>query len=276
MVHPDDLPRVLDAPPRRRVRVAGLGLRIPGPPARRRLPLARLALGAGLRRARAAGAPRRRQLGRHRDQARRARAPAGRPRRARDPGQVAVPLAHEPRAAHAAERGARLHPAAPDRGPPLGRGGAARQARPHPRCRRPSALADQRRARPLRPRIGRAQAGAAARSTSAMLVRQSVPLVESLAAQHGVVVEIGRAGARRAPTPTRLRQVLINLLSNAIKYNRRGGRVVVARRSRRRPGHAARCATPAAASTPSSSRACSSRSTASAPRTKASKAPASA
>jgi CheY-like chemotaxis protein/anti-sigma regulatory factor (Ser/Thr protein kinase) len=60
-----------------------------------------------------------------------------------------------------------------------------------------------------------------------LLVRQSVPLVESLAAQHGVVVEIAEARGAARGDATRLRQVLINLLSNAIKYNRRGGRVVV-------------------------------------------------
>jgi signal transduction histidine kinase len=60
-----------------------------------------------------------------------------------------------------------------------------------------------------------------------LLVRQSVPLVESLAAQHGVVVEIAEARGAAQGDATRLRQVLINLLSNAIKYNRRGGRVVV-------------------------------------------------
>ena len=60
-----------------------------------------------------------------------------------------------------------------------------------------------------------------------LLVRQSVPLVESLAAQHGVVVEIGEARGAARGDATRLRQVLINLLSNAIKYNRRGGRVTV-------------------------------------------------
>ncbi|HZV91599.1 MAG TPA: ATP-binding protein, partial [Caldimonas sp.] len=59
------------------------------------------------------------------------------------------------------------------------------------------------------------------------LVRQSVPLVESLAAQHGVSVELGELGGVVAANPTRLRQVLINLLSNAIKYNQRGGRVFV-------------------------------------------------
>jgi len=60
-----------------------------------------------------------------------------------------------------------------------------------------------------------------------LLVRQSVPLVESLAAQHGVGVEIAEARGAARGDATRLRQVLINLLSNAIKYNRRGGRVVV-------------------------------------------------
>jgi signal transduction histidine kinase/ActR/RegA family two-component response regulator len=63
------------------------------------------------------------------------------------------------------------------------------------------------------------------------LVRQSLPLVESLAAQHGVVVELGALGGIANADPTRLRQVLINLLSNAIKYNRRGGRVVVQTRA---------------------------------------------
>ena len=149
--------------------------------------------------------------------------------------QVAVPLAHEPRAAHAAQRGARLHAAAADRGAPVGRRGAARQARAHPRRRRPPAVADQRRARPVEPRDRRAPAGAAARSTSASWCAQSVPLVQSLAAQHGVALEIGDGStASPAADPTRLRQVLINLLSNAIKYNRRGGRVRGRGRSRRR------------------------------------------
>ncbi len=63
------------------------------------------------------------------------------------------------------------------------------------------------------------------------LVREAVPLIESLAAQHGVGVEIGIAEGAVRGDPTRLRQVLINLLSNAIKYNRRGGRVFVQTRS---------------------------------------------
>ena len=59
------------------------------------------------------------------------------------------------------------------------------------------------------------------------LVRQSLPLVHSLAVQHDVDLEIGGIEGVAGADPTRLRQVLINLLSNAIKYNRAGGKVVV-------------------------------------------------
>jgi len=61
----------------------------------------------------------------------------------------------------------------------------------------------------------------------AQLVRQSLPLLQSLASQHGVELETGRAEGIALADPTRLRQVLINLLSNAIKYNRPGGTVRV-------------------------------------------------
>ncbi|MDQ6638518.1 MAG: PAS domain-containing protein, partial [Pseudomonadota bacterium] len=59
------------------------------------------------------------------------------------------------------------------------------------------------------------------------LVRQSLPLLQSLATQHGVELETGHVEGVASADPTRLRQVLINLLSNAIKYNRPGGTVVV-------------------------------------------------
>ena len=59
------------------------------------------------------------------------------------------------------------------------------------------------------------------------LVRQSLPLVHSLAMQHDVDLAIGRVEGVASADPTRLRQVLINLLSNAIKYNRAGGKVLV-------------------------------------------------
>ena len=62
----------------------------------------------------------------------------------------------------------------------------------------------------------------------AALVAEALPLVQGLAEQHGVELEVRDGGGIAHADPTRLRQVLINLLSNAIKYNRRGGRVVIA------------------------------------------------
>lgn len=59
------------------------------------------------------------------------------------------------------------------------------------------------------------------------LVRESLPLLQSLASQHGIELAAGRTDGVVRADPTRLRQVLINLLSNAIKYNRPGGSVRV-------------------------------------------------
>ncbi|MCB2020028.1 MAG: PAS domain-containing protein [Rhizobacter sp.] len=69
----------------------------------------------------------------------------------------------------------------------------------------------------------------------AALVRETLPLVEPLAAQYGVGLQVdGVAGVAHADR-TRLRQVLINLLTNGIKYNRPQGSVTI----RARPAAAA-------------------------------------
>jgi PAS domain S-box-containing protein len=59
------------------------------------------------------------------------------------------------------------------------------------------------------------------------LVAQTLPLVERLAAQHGVALQSAAQGITARADPTRLKQVLVNLLTNAIKYNRQGGHVRV-------------------------------------------------
>jgi len=61
----------------------------------------------------------------------------------------------------------------------------------------------------------------------APLVQTSLPLVELLAQQHQVTLDLGALEGWVLADPVRLRQVLVNLLSNAIKYNRPEGRVTV-------------------------------------------------
>jgi signal transduction histidine kinase/CheY-like chemotaxis protein len=61
----------------------------------------------------------------------------------------------------------------------------------------------------------------------APLAETTLPLVELLAQEHGVTLQLGALDGWALADPVRLRQVLLNLLSNAIKYNRRGGRVTV-------------------------------------------------
>ena len=65
----------------------------------------------------------------------------------------------------------------------------------------------------------------------APLVETSLPLVELLARDHGVSLQLGALDGWALADPVRLRQVLVNLLSNAIKYNRPGGTVTVSART---------------------------------------------
>ena len=77
---------------------------------------------------------------------------------------------------------------------------------------------------------GRLKLDLQAVSVSAVLA-QAMALVEPLAAQHRVRLQLHEAQGETLADPTRLRQVLINLLSNAIKYNRPQGEVSVTARS---------------------------------------------
>ena len=59
------------------------------------------------------------------------------------------------------------------------------------------------------------------------LAEGTLPLLESLAAEHQVRVQAAALPGVVMGDATRLRQVLLNLLSNAIKYNRPGGTVTL-------------------------------------------------
>jgi CheY-like chemotaxis protein/anti-sigma regulatory factor (Ser/Thr protein kinase) len=59
------------------------------------------------------------------------------------------------------------------------------------------------------------------------LVAGTMPLVERMAHEYGVRLQVGSVHGTALADPTRLRQVLLNLLSNGIKYNRPGGGVQV-------------------------------------------------
>ncbi len=61
----------------------------------------------------------------------------------------------------------------------------------------------------------------------AEVLREAMPLVESLARTHGVTIHAASLDGVLLGDRTRLRQMMINLLSNAIKYNKPQGRVTV-------------------------------------------------
>ncbi|MBC7992911.1 MAG: PAS domain-containing protein, partial [Rhizobacter sp.] len=61
----------------------------------------------------------------------------------------------------------------------------------------------------------------------AEVLREALPLVESLARAQGVVIQSDTVDGVLLGDRTRLRQMMINLLSNAIKYNKQQGRVTV-------------------------------------------------
>jgi PAS domain S-box-containing protein len=58
-------------------------------------------------------------------------------------------------------------------------------------------------------------------------VARARPLVDELAAAHGISLQTGALEGTALADPTRLHQVLLNLLTNAIKYNRPGGHVAI-------------------------------------------------
>lgn len=108
------------------------------------------------------------------------------------------------------------------------------------------------------------------------LVRESLDLLAPVASQRGVTLEPLQGETTYVLADrTRLKQVLANLLSNAIKYNCTHGWVRVEMRERGGAKCRSPCATADAASPTSSRRGCSSLSSASAPRSWASKARAS-
>ena len=221
----------------------------PGVPcalARRAVALDRLACDRGARRARPVDPPHRRQLGHHRhahgaDRARREAA-----RATREPGQVAVPVAHEPRAAHAAERGARFRAAAADRRRARHGRDAQAPAGADPWRRSAPAVADQRCARPVQPgrrrdphqRAARAAAGAGGPDAAAG--RAAGAATQGQAAQQ----RAGGRGAGRchAPAPgaaepaDQCRQVQPRRRPGAGR-GRSSGRRRAAARQRHRPWH---------------------------------------
>ena len=190
-------------------------------------------------------------------------------RRGVQPGEERVPVAHEPRAAHAAQRDARLRPAARARpAPPAGRG-AAPLGRADPAGRLAPAGHDQRHARPVAHRVRHAAPAAGDARPAGAGGGDGRPGRQRRRCARGIT--ISAATSAEAPRAcvgdaTRVKQILTNLLSATpssttataaacTSRSRRGaGPTRRDRGHRHRPGHDAGAA----------GASCSSRSTASA------------
>ena len=201
------------------------------PAPRRRGDLGALDRLAAARRRQPAVAHRRRGRGHHRAPSARGSRARTRGRRSLEPGQERFPLAHEPRAAHAAERHARLRPAARDRSPQPADADAAAVGGADPAGRLAPAGDDQRRARPVAHRV-RQPAPARPRRSSSRARAGHLALVASDAAKRGIRISAELAPGSTAVfgDATRVKQILTNLLSNAVKYNIDDGRIHVASR----------------------------------------------